>query len=39
MFGRAGKQDRGETQPAGSIRPDIEADLQSVTARVHRYGV
>lgn len=39
MFGRAGKQDRGETQPAGSIRHDIETDLQSVTARVHRYGV
>ena len=39
MFGRSGKQDGGETQPSGSIRPDIEADLQSVTARVYRYGV
>ena len=39
MFGRPGKQDRGETQPAGSIRHDIETDLQSVTARVYRYGV
>ena len=39
MLGRSGKQDRGETQPAGSIRPDIETDLQGVTAREYRYGV